>query len=156
MAYAASSSAKVIKGVQGPQPANGYAIVDRVRGGYYYYTNTRLQLYCCSNVTTESGLFILPSGLNFTSSYGDAIINRHSGGHAYVGCIQLSFRYRNSYSYTLSNPYRGIYTCVISDSQGKERDVNIGLYNDGFSSKPELLLLHCGVLCFIASQQSQL
>ena len=138
--YASSSSTKVIEGVQGPQPANGYAVMDRVRGSrsyYYRYTSVRLQLFCCSNVTTEleSGLFTLPSGVNRTSSYGDAVINRYSDGNVYAGCIQLYFKYRNGYSYSLSSSYSGIYTCVISDSQGKELNVNIGLYNDDFSSK---------------------
>lgn len=72
---------------------------------------------------------------------------QNGGSDDYAGCIRLYFQYRSGSSYTLSSSYTGIYTCTIPDSQGSNLNVNIGIYNEDFSSKSEQLQFTCVILC---------
>ena len=136
--YATSSSTKVIEGVQGPQPADGYANIDRLRGSSYYYrrssSNTRLDMFCCSNTTSLGGTLTTPNGYIRTSGYWNAQLYRYHGTDTYAGCIRLTYTYSSGYSLYLSS-YSGIHTCIIPDSEGNNLNVNIGIYDETFSSK---------------------
>ena len=112
-------------GRQAAQPDNTYINVD---SGYYDYSRTRFELFCCSNSTANSvGSIIEPYGSTYTSSFNDLRIIRYGTGNSYTGCIKL-YGYERYYSLSY-NP--GVYTCSVIDANGRSLLVNFALYNQG-------------------------
>ena len=98
-------------------------------------SGTTLSFYCCSNSTT------LPRNTGtFIGNSGKFSIIRYSSSNSYAGCMYISLykRYR-SYNY-FSSSEQGIYTCRMPDSAGRNIDVNVGIYRNGYASK---FLLSC-------------
>ena len=116
--------------VLGAQPSNSFATVTDS-----YYSSTRVDLYCCSNSTSASGASItVPHGSTYTSNFWHGQIYHSYSSSSYPGCIRLRYYdYRSHFH--LSSSYDGIHTCNIPDSQGHILHENIGLYDEGFSSK---------------------
>ena len=135
--YVWESSGSAVGGVQGPQPSNSYAL-SNVGIGYSYY---RFDMDCCSNNTYPNASFTYPDGHVSAGSYRNSHVGRYSESSSYAGCYY--FYHRNSYNYFFgSNSYDGIYTCNITDSRGTNLNLNIGLYDEGFSSESSILNLN--------------
>ncbi len=80
-----------------------------------------------------------------SGNYREAIVNPYTGTHHLSGCYDLHYFISGSNNFSLSDSdCSGIYTCSISDSHGKNLDINIGLYEQGFNSE-------CLKLAFYAS-----
>ena len=121
-------------GVQGPQPSSSYALVDVGYASSLIYT--RLNMYCCSNTTNPSASFTYPDGHVSSGSYWGSQVQRHTGSSAYAGCYQFYYSFSSFRSYSFgSSGYAGIYACSMSDSRGRTQVLNIGLYDQGFSSE---------------------
>ena len=115
-------------------PNNGIILADTSTSSYYS-RNVRMGFYCCSNSTSggTAGTFI---GLNSIAYSGRISITRYSS-ITYVGCmyIFLEKRYRSSSQNTLGNSEQGIYTCRMPDTTGRNIDVNVGIYREGYRGK---------------------
>ena len=126
---AAESQTRSYSGVQGVQPSNTFATVER------NYASTRVDVYCCSNATnTNSGRITIPNGYEYGSNFG-------SYGRitpSYTGCIQFRYYYNDLYYnswYPSNYNYDGIHTCKLPDSNGNYLYENFGIYNEDWSSK---------------------
>ena len=113
-------------------PNNSIILADT---GYVsrYSSHTRMSFYCCSNHTTY-GTFI---GLNGNAYSGGIRIDRYHFTHRYAGCMYLSLT-KQYYSYsqnTLGTSEQGIYTCRMPDTTGRNIDVSVGIYREGYSCK---------------------
>ena len=92
----------------------------------------RMGFYCCSNYSSAGyyGTFI---GLNSNTYSGRIRFSRDS-----VGCMYLYFdkAYRRyGYDNVLGTSEQGIYTCRMPDTTGRNVDVNVGIYREGYNSK---------------------
>ena len=114
---------------------------------YYGYSSTfrRMGFYCCSNSTSAGtgGTFI---GLNNVAYSGRIRIFRYNSSHSsYAGCIYFYLdkrRYSYSQNY-LETSEQGIHTCRLPDTTGRNVDVNVGIYRQGYSGKSkEILITH--------------
>ena len=115
---------------------NNSIITSNTRYYSRYSSGTRMGFYCCSNSTTSgsTGTFI---GLNGNSYSGTISVQRYSSSHSYAGCIRL-YLYKSYRSYSqnyLSSSEQGIYTCRMPDSAGRNINVSIGIYSQGYISK---------------------
>ena len=140
--YVRSSSGSAVShsfGLQGPQPSNSYALIDVGIG----FTSTRLNMLCCSNNTYPHASFTYPDGHVNTNSYWNSVGGRYSERDPNAGCYAFFHFFTNLRNYSFgSNGYDGIYTCNIIDSRGNELHLNIGLYDEGFSSESSILNLN--------------
>ena len=122
-------------------PNNGIILADTSTSSYYS-RNVRMGFYCCSNSTSggTAGTFI---GLNSNAYSGRISITRYSS-ITYVGCmyIFLEKRYRSSSQNTLGTSEQGIYTCRMPDTTGRNIDVNVGIYREGYRGKSSKKSLH--------------
>jgi len=113
-------------------PNNSIILADT---GYVSYSSrTRMGFYCCSNHTTyRTGTFI---GLNGNAYSGGIRIDRYHFAHSYAGCMYLSLtkQYYSSQN-TLGTSEQGIYTCRMPDATGRNIDVSVGIYREGYSGK---------------------
>jgi len=106
--------------------------------GYYslYGSGTRMAFYCCSNSTISgsTGTFI---GVNGNSYYGIINVQRYSSSSSYAGCMYIYLnKIYGSYSQNyLSSSEKGIYTCRMPDSTGRNVDVSVGIYRHGYACK---------------------
>jgi len=96
---------------------------------------TRMGFYCCSNssISGSTGTFI---GLNGNSYSGKFSFQRYGSSSSYAGCmyIYLYKGYRSSQNY-LSSSEEGIYTCRMPASTGRNIDVSVGIYRNGYNSE---------------------
>ena len=110
-----------------------------------YSSHTRMSFYCCSNHTTY-GTFI---GLNDNAYSGRINIQHYSSSDTYAGCMYLHFSkpYHSSSQTMLWTSEQGIYTCRMPDTTGKNIDVSVGIYNEGYSGKSNpcnySIITHC-------------
>ena len=125
-------------GSQAAQANNTYLSIYSGTYSSAGYSNTRFNVYCCSNRSSQSniGSFTDPHGNTYNSNFYDLRIQRYSYSSTYVGCIQL-YGYESYYS-SLYYP-SGVYTCNIPDSSGQTQRVNFALY--GYNSKYTLYVL---------------
>ena len=84
--------------------------------------------YCCSNYSSagQYGTFI---GLNSNTYSGRFTISRDS-----IGCMYLYFN-KPYGTGILETSEQGIYTCRMRDTTGRNIDVSVGIYNEGYNSK---------------------
>ena len=107
------------------------------RYSYRSKTYRRMGFYCCSNSTTlrSTGSFI---GLNGNSYSGRISVQRFSSSSSIAGCMYI---YLDGSYYTqnyLSTSEEGIYTCRMPDSAGRNIDVSVGIYRQGYASKSHI------------------
>ena len=112
-------------------PNNSIILADDDGRNGYYSSHRRMGFYCCSNYTSagQSGTFI---GLNSNTYSGRIQVSRDS-----IGCMFLYFD-KSYYSYNgnlLETTEQGIYTCRMPDTTGRNIDVSVGIYNEGYNSK---------------------
>ena len=117
---------------------NNSIITSNTRYYRRYSSGTRMSFYCCSNSTLGyTGSFI---GLNGNSYSGRISVQHYTSSRTTAGCIYIylngGYYFQNSLSYS----EQGIYTCRMPDSAGRNIDVNVGIYRDGYASK---FLLSC-------------
>ena len=121
--------------VNGPQPSNSYALVDVGIG----FSSFRLTMDCCSNNTYPDASFTYPDGHVSAGSYWNSSVFRQTENNSHAGCYLFNLSHNYSFG---SNGYDGIYTCNITDSRGTNLNINIGLYDEGFSSESSILNLN--------------
>ena len=113
------------------------SIITTYIGSYSRYSSgTRMGFYCCSNSTTSgnTGTFI---GLNDYPYSGSFSFQRYSYSNSLAGCMYISLQkaYRSYSQNVLSSSEEGIYTCRMPDSAGRNIDVNVGIYRQGYTSE---------------------
>ena len=113
-------------------PNNSIILAD-TNAYYSWSSRTRMSFYCCSN-STSHGTFI---GLNGNTYSGRIRIQQYSSSNRYAGCMHLYFvkDYRDSSQNYLETSEQGIYICRMPDTTGRNIDVGIGIYRQGYSSK---------------------
>ena len=125
------------------------SIITSYTGSYSWYrSGTRMGFYCCSNSTTSgsTGTFI---GLNGNSYSGRFSFQRYSSSSSSAGCIHIYLNgdYRHSQNY-LSSSEQGVYTCRMPDSAGRNIDISVGIYRQGYSSEFGLFSTSTLVCCY--------
>ena len=107
---------------RGNLPNNGLAISDNPENGF------RLRIFCRSDSMSQNvGEFIGLNGSALTSDSFFAIARSQPGEIAVENII-------GSQS-VLTASQQGVYTCHIPLQSGEMREINVGLYPNGFNSK---------------------
>ena len=122
MASCAGAGIHVYNGVPaGSLPNNGLVISTPTATRY------RFRFFCVSDSMMRNvGMLIGPSGTTVTT--GDVFhISTLLPGQLQA----INTRYRNA----LTTSGQGVYTCRIPLQSGEMRDINVGIYPSGFTSK---------------------
>ena len=78
----------------------------------------------------DVGSWIAPSGQDITNSNIDPfdVIVGDVSNPGYLSILQAS-------GHSLTTSFQGIYTCILPDENGVERQIHVGIYPRGFNSK---------------------
>ena len=76
------------------------------------------------------GSWIAPSGQDITTSSTDPfdVIVGGDSNPGYLSILQASGHF-------LTASFQGIYSCILPDENGVERQLNVGVYPNGFNGK---------------------
>ena len=88
------------------------------------------------------GSWIAPSGQDITTSSTDPfdVIVGGDSNPGYLSVLQASGHF-------LTASFQGIYSCILPDENGVERQLNVGVYPNGFNGKTVIVIIVTSLCC---------